>query len=193
MAIEYEATFYPVDQDGMRRRLQTARAVLARPEFLQRRYTFGHPHDETTKERWIRVRDEGNKVTMSYKRVDGGGIADQHEICLTIDAFEEGREFLAALGCELRNYGETKRELWRLDGVDITIDTWPWLEPLVEVEGESEAAVRQACAALGLDYAQARFCTAAVIYAEVYDTTPAFVSNEVERFSFDDPCPFRPR
>ena len=35
---------------------------------------------------------------------------------------EKARELLNTLGCQERAYQETKRELWKLDGVEITID-----------------------------------------------------------------------
>ncbi len=43
---------------------------------------------------WLRVRDEGDKVTMSLKVVDGDAIADQKEVQLVINSFERGCRFL---------------------------------------------------------------------------------------------------
>ena len=43
-------------------------------------------------------------------------------------------------------------------------DTWPGLPTFVEIEGPDEASVRQAAAALGLDYSQARFGSVDEIY-----------------------------
>lgn len=81
---------------------------------------------------WCRVRDEGDKITMSVK--ENGNeetISDQKEICLTVEDFSDAEMFLQALGCTFKAYQESKREVWKLDGVEICIDEWPWLEPFV--------------------------------------------------------------
>ena len=77
MNIEFEATFTPIDKDAMRARLQFAGAVLIYPEFLMKRVPFKMPE---LFRGWARVREEADKITMSYKKVTGTGIADQHEI-----------------------------------------------------------------------------------------------------------------
>ena len=43
MKIEYEATFLDIKKDEMRGKLKQAGAVLARPEFLQKRVTLSLP------------------------------------------------------------------------------------------------------------------------------------------------------
>ena len=106
--------------------------------------------DMRSGEGWLRVRDEGDKVTMSLKVVDGKHIEDQKEICLTINLFEDGIELLRNVGCIEKAYQETRRDLWMLDGVEITIDEWPFLEPYVEVEGGSESAVKKGLGKAGI-------------------------------------------
>src|SRR5258706_12923228 len=149
MEIEYEATFSNIDKTEVRTRLKAAGAVLVRPEFLQRRVVFNMPAGLEDKEAWVRVRDEGDKVTMSYKKISGKAIEEQQEIMLVINDFDAGTELLEKLGCERKAFQESRRELWKLDGVDITIDEWPFLEPYVEVEGKDEASVRLVSEKLG--------------------------------------------
>ena len=115
MDIEYEATFENINKDEMRKKLEEAGAKLIRPEFLQKRVVFYLPNKQ--KHAWLRVRDEGDKNTMSLKIIDGDKIQDQKEICLNIDNFAKAVEFLIAIGCEKKGYQETKRELWKLDNV----------------------------------------------------------------------------
>jgi adenylate cyclase, class 2 len=141
MHIEYEATFLNIDIEDTRIRLDASGATLARPVFLQKRAVFFLPKGHEVEGGWLRVRDEGDKITMSLKVVNGTTISDQKEICLTVDSFEEACDILTAMGCTQKAYQETRRELWTLDGVAITIDEWPFLEPFVEVEGGSEKAV----------------------------------------------------
>ena len=153
MQIEYEATFQNIDKDEVRNKLVKAGAKLVKPETLYKRETFKSKIDPINA--WMRVRDEGDKITMSHKISTGDKIDDQKEICLTVDNFENAVDFLDSLGYEKKTFQETKREIWNLEGVEITIDEWPFLEPFVEVEGESEKVVKIASEKIGFDYSTA--------------------------------------
>src|SRR3989344_1894216 len=71
MKIEYEATFVKVDKDEIRERLTSVGAKLIKLEFLQKRITLNLPSGHELKDGWLRVRDEGDKITLSLKVVDG--------------------------------------------------------------------------------------------------------------------------
>lgn len=190
MKIEYEATFINVNKDEMRERFQRAGAVLVRLEYLQKRIPFYLPKEKRRDDAWLRVRDEGDKITLSLKAIDGDKIEDQKEIYLEISNFDDAVELLKAIGCEPKSYQETKRELWRLDGVDITIDEWPFLEPFVEVEGDSEKAVKDISEKLGFDYADALFCAVGTLYQMKYGISPDGI-NKFEKLVFEMEDPFR--
>ncbi|MEK9131227.1 MAG: CYTH domain-containing protein, partial [Patescibacteria group bacterium] len=144
MKIEYEATFTEVDVEWVRGRLKTVGAALVKPNFLQKRVVFNFPKGNEVKGGWARVRDEGDKVTMSVKIVDGDKITDQKEAQIVVDDFDGAVSLLTMVGCIPKAYQETRRELWTLDGVEITIDEWPFLPPFVEIEGASEEVVKAA-------------------------------------------------
>jgi len=168
MNIEYEATFWPIDKNDARARLKAAGAVLVKPKFLQKRKVFNMPEGHKVKGGWLRVRDESDKITLSLKIVDGDKIENQKEICLKVDSFDEAVELLKTVGCEEKAYQETKREIWHLDGVEVTIDEWPFLEPFVEVEGKSEEVVKAVSEKLGFDWNAALFCSIDVLYSKKY-------------------------
>lgn len=190
MNIEYEATFAKVDKGAVRSRLREAGAELLRPEFLQKRTVFSLPKGHEMDGGWLRVRDEGDRITMSLKVVNGTRIEDQKETQLTVDSFDEARKFLLAIGCEEKAYQESRRELWHLDGVDITIDEWPFLEPFVEVEGRSEDEVRIVSGKIGFDYDQARFCSVDTLYNEKYSISIDRINNYTPMILFDMENPF---
>ena len=161
-----------------------------RPEYLQKRIPFYLPREKRLKDSWLRVRDEGDKITLSLKVIDGEKIEDQKEICLEINNFDDAVELLKAIGCKPKSYQETKRELWRIDDAEITIDEWPFLEPFVEIEGDSEQAVKEVSEKLGFNYANALFCAVGKLYQMKYGISLDGI-NGFEKLVFEMENPFR--
>lgn len=193
MQTEYEATFVNIDKDWFKEKLKSVRASLVKPEILMKRYTFNLPKGFEQKDRFLRVRDEGDKITLSFKIVNEGGTKDideQKEICLLIDNFDNGVEFLKMIGCPVKAYQENKREIWKMDKTEICIDEWPFLEPLVEIEGESEQIVKDVSEKLGFDYSKALFCAVGTIYAKKYGVDEYFINNHIPRIDFEMENPF---
>lgn len=190
MNIEYEAKFTNINKEEMRKRLIEVGAQLVRPEFLQKRVVFHLPEGHEIKGGWLRVRDEGDKITMSLKVIDGNEIKNQKEVCLVVDNFNEAEKFLTAIGCRKKSYQETKREVWKLDDVEIMIDEWPFLEPFVEIEGNSEESVKLIAEKLGFDYSQAIFSATDELIHRKYGISLDKINNETPRISFDMKNPF---
>jgi len=189
MQIEYEATFTNINKDEMRVKLQAAGAKLVRPEYLMKRTVFNLPASHEINGGWLRVRDEGGKTTMSLKVVEAGRIENQKETCLIVDDYQRAVNLLEYIGCARKSYQETKRELWILDNVEITIDEWPFLEPFVEVEGASEEEVKQISEKLGFNYSSALFCSVDILYSKKYNISEEAVNKE-SLITFDIPNPF---
>ncbi|MBI4811848.1 CYTH domain-containing protein [Candidatus Falkowbacteria bacterium] len=190
MNIEYEATFINIDKDEMREKLREAGAVLAKPEFLQKRMVFNLPRENEINGSWLRVRDEGDKITMSLKIVDGDKIENQREVCLKVDSFDEAVKMLEMIGARRKSYQETKRELWLMDNVYITIDEWPFLEPFVEVEGASEEIVRKVSEKIGFNYNDALFCAVGKVYELKYGIPEKEINNNYPLITFEMENPF---
>ena len=169
MEIEYEATFENINKDEIREKLKKVGAILVKPEFLQKRIPFYLPGKNVTGKSFARVRDEGDKVTMSFKSFDGDKIENQKELCIEVSDFEKAVEFLELLGCKRKSYQESKREIWKLDNVEIMLDEWPFLEPFVEVEGKSEEEVKKVSEKIGFDYSKALFSNTAMLYQKKYN------------------------
>jgi adenylate cyclase class 2 len=190
MKIEYEATFENIEKDDLRKKLKEVGAEMVRDEFLQKRVTLNLPKGHEMKDTWLRVRDEGDRITMTLKTVNGDKIENQKEIELKVDDFESAVLMLKTIGCVQKSYQETKREIWSLDGVDVMIDEWPYLEPFVEIEGKSEEVVKKVSKELSFDYAKARFCCVSTLYAEKYNVSEKFVNSDIKEIVFDGKNPF---
>ena len=118
---------------------------------------------------WVRIRDEGDKVTMSYKQNQNDGLHGTVEVNVGVDNFDSSSAFLEATGMKQKSYQETKRETWMLDDVEVTIDTWPWIPPFVELEGKSEHEVKDVARKLGFDWSDALHGSVATVYQMHYD------------------------
>ncbi len=190
MNIEFEATFLDINKDKVREKLREEKAELIKPEFLQKRVVFNLPSGNAKAGGWLRVRDEKDKITMSFKQINGDKIEDQKEIDLEINDFEKGVKILEEIGCQKKAYQETKRELWKLNDVEICIDEWPFLEPFVEVEGKSKEEVEKVSEKIGFDYEKALFCSVDLIYSKKYNVPVDLINNGIPKIVFNMENPF---
>jgi adenylate cyclase class 2 len=154
--IEYEVKFFPIDLVDMRQKLQHAGAALKTPERLMRRCVFAAEVNPGMTCTYIRVRDEGNKVTMSAKQHASDGKMDsQKEYETTVKDFDTTRQILLNAGLVQTGFQENKRETWSMpDGTLVELETWPQLPNYLEIEGKSEDAVKKTASLLSLDWHQ---------------------------------------
>ncbi len=172
MKTEVEAKFLDVNPRQLREALKSHGGTLVQAEVLMRRKIFDYSDKRLEKiGAWIRVRDEGKKITMSYKRLVDRTFQGTKEIVFNVDNFDAACDFLLATGLDCRSYQETKRETWELSGCEVTIDTWPWIPPFVELEAETEENVRSVAAKLGFDWNEALHGSVETAYQKYYEVT----------------------
>ncbi|HEY4160531.1 MAG TPA: class IV adenylate cyclase [Candidatus Saccharimonadales bacterium] len=169
MEQEIEAKFLGVNIEDMRAQLKSAGGHLEKPMRLMRRHQFDFKDRRfrTSHNERLRVRDEGDKITVTYKSKVPGSNYDQ-EIETTVGSYDAMKELFLALGLEAFAYQETKRETWRLDDVEVVIDEWPWAKPYIEIEGSNEASVQAVAQKLGFKWEQAVFGSANNVYRAQY-------------------------
>lgn len=173
MQTEIEAKFLDVDHDALRAKLRALGAVCEQPMRTMYRKGFDFPDKRLRKEKngWVRIRNEGDKVTMSYKQLDDRSVHGTKEVCLTIDSFEQAEAFLRAIGMVPEVSQETRRESWRLGHIEIELDQWPWTKPYAEIEAHSEQELREVAEKLGLDWNDVLHGSVEVVYMAEYDVT----------------------
>lgn len=148
MAKEFEAQVLEVDAPAIARRLRELGAQEF-PEVLQRRIVFNFSRPVEGEE-WIRLRQVGDKTTLTYKKRSSVAIGGTEEIEVEVADFEKAAELLTALGCfKSTNYQENKRHKFVLNGVEFTLDSWPLIPTILEVEGPDEERVRKGLALVG--------------------------------------------
>lgn len=164
MQNEIEATFLSVDKDSVRRRLEDAGFTLKISEYMMRRKTFDFSRIDPGKNKWGRVRQEFDRVTMTIKEITGTGIRDTFEVELIVDDFERAAAFFETCNIPAKSSQENLREVWVRDSVEVTIDSWPGLNPFVEIEGPDEAAVKSAALDLDFEFGKAVFGSIDLVY-----------------------------
>lgn len=167
METEIEVKFLSVDIDDIRKRLAGAGAVCEVPVRIMRRVAVDSA-DMSAKNGYLRVRDEGDKATATYKQFDGTAIDSAREIEVVVSDFQSMVDLLAAAGLHHTSAQETRRETWKLGAVEVVIDEWPWLDPYVEIEGDSEMELREAAEQLGFDWSVAVFGDVMAAYRAQY-------------------------
>ena len=167
MKAEIEAKFLNIDKENIRKLLKSIVAELVLPERLMERAVFDSPNPNE----YFRVRNEGNQITMSFKHCDNRSIEGMKEICLTVDNYNNAVEFMThAIGAP-KALQETYRESWVKDGVEIDIDTWPWVPTFIEIEGKSAEAVEKLASELGLKMEDAEYGSVEIVYQQDFDVT----------------------
>lgn len=167
---EFEARFLDIDPATIADQLRQLGATRRLPRTLMRRIVLKN-QDISDRGGWLRLRDQGDKTTLTYKQVndsaDAAGIDGILEAEVEVGDFQAARHLLEAMGFETLRYQESYREEWDLDGVTLDLDTWPDLPTYLEVEGPDERAVQEAATKLGLDFSSATFGSVDEVYLSV--------------------------
>ncbi|MNX71504.1 CYTH domain protein [compost metagenome] len=189
MNTEIEAKFVNVDHEVIRQLLNEIGATLEHPMRLMKRVTIDSS-EMKAKNAFVRVRDQGDKVTLTYKQFDELSVNGAKEIEVTVSNFDETIGLFAAAGLPHGSFQESKRETWKLGSTEIVLDAWPWLNPYIEIEGESEDDVMAIATQLGLNWSDAVFGDVMAAYRVQY---PHLGLNDtvgnISEVRFDDPLP----
>lgn len=132
--IEYEARVLEIDKEKLEEKLTSLGAKkIADFNYKRRVYNFFPATDG----KWIRLRTDGNKTTLTIKEIKSNKIDGTEETEIEVSDFETTNTILNKLGYVSHTYQESKRTRYMLDGVEIDIDTWPYIPTYVEIEGKS--------------------------------------------------------
>ncbi len=190
MNYEIEVKFLGVDQHEIREKLKKLGAQCEQPIRLMRRVIIENNFMKTGKDAFLRIRDEGDKVTMTYKQFDSLSVDGAREIEVEVSDFDATIQLFEQIGLPFRSFQESKRETWRLGDVEIMIDEWPWLKPYIEIEGDSESALRDVAKKLNLDWGEAVFGDVMAAYrAEYPHLTEKDTVGNVQLVRFGDALP----
>lgn len=178
---EIEAQFLDIDKTKIRQKLKTIGARLVKPEVLMKRVVFS-----LDKHSYARVRDEGDKIVMTYKNVlDENSILGTKEVNVVVDDYDNAILLLKSCGLKPKSREESYREKWTIDDVELCIDTWPWIPTFLEIEGPNEEKVWGVASKLGLDKSNAKFGSVDSTYRHYYGIDESVFNDETPEVDFE--------
>lgn len=144
--------------------------------YLQRRYVYDfNPAKEN---KWLRLRTNGKKTTLTIKELtDNKKIDGTLELEVITSDFDKTNKILEELGYFYRNYQENYRELYILDNVEISIDSWPLIPTYVEFEAKKEEDIYKVLEKIDYDKDKLTTLDVTSIYEEIYGINVMNIKN----------------
>ena len=166
---EIEVKFLEINKEALE---NTLTKIGARKvgDYFYKRQVFDYSDLRLDKQgAWVRLRDEGDKIQLSFKQRlgmqgDSGNDAGMKEIEFTVSDFDATAQFLYELGLANKFYFENKRTRYEKDGIEFDIDEWPLLDPYLEIEADSWEDIDKAIGWLGYDRANMKKFSTTQIY-----------------------------
>ncbi len=110
-------------------------------DWYYKRYVYDtKPCDD---DKWIRLRTNGIETTLTYKEYNNESIDGVKELEIVVSDLEDTIKMLEVLGYTPRSIQENKRIRYMYEGVEIDIDSWPYLNPYIEVEAKTKEDVER--------------------------------------------------
>jgi len=146
MPIEYEYRYNKFDKEFIIKKLKELGGIKKDNKFF-RVQVFQNFNLRSRP--YIRIRDEGKRVTMTVKLRNNTNFNDENEV--EINDYDTGIKLLEGLGCVKKCYYEKMRETWHLNDVEICFDTNPGRLDIMEIEAKEEAKLLEIISLLGLE------------------------------------------
>ncbi len=186
MKTEFEIAFREINREELINKIENLGWECYLERTLMKRHVFDNPTKENS---YIRVRDEGNKITCTYKEIGSWDLTihSVKELETEIKDYDAMVWMLKQLWMPQKAYQETYRETWKIgDEVEFMIDEWPGLKPFIEIEAESEEIVKKYSQLLGFNYSDGIFWAVDEIYlAELW--IPRDIINNLKIITFENP------
>jgi predicted adenylyl cyclase CyaB len=139
MAIEYEYYFFDFSKKDIIKKIKSLKGKC-KGTFLFRVQVFIHPLEKPGT--YIRVRDEGHRITMTYKYKSPESKFDE-ENEIIINNFDEAVTILLGIGCKKKYYYEKIREIWTVKNTEIVFDSNPGIDDRMEIESKTKSELME--------------------------------------------------
>lgn len=114
MTPEIEVKFLQVDFDVIREKLKEAGGICQQPMRMMKRVVLDFPDRamQVNDGAWVRVRDEGDKITLTYKQTVEHEFGGANEIEVVVDSYQDTIAIFQKLGLIIHTDQQTMRETW---------------------------------------------------------------------------------
>ncbi len=129
----------------------------------------------------VRVRSNSKGTRVTYKNQFEHSATGTIELEFGVDDATQAHTFLEAVGLIAYRKQEKKRHTLQLGDVTADIDTWPKIPTLIELEGPSEQALKEAAQALNLSWDTAVFENPRIVIEKYYNIPVG----HLKHFTFD--------
>lgn len=165
MHTEYEVRVLDINKDNLIKKLEELGATkIADFEYKRRVFNFNPPTDT----KWIRLRTDGNKTTLTIKKLESLEIDGTKEMEIEVSSFEETNRILEELGYKAHTYQQNRRTRYVLNDVELDIDTWPYIPTYLEIEGKDEKSVKDMIKLLDVDESKVTSIDVQSVFKEFY-------------------------
>ena len=163
---EIEIKFLDVDAAGVEAKLLALGAqkvynhvfeewILAKPEWQEYRGR-------------VRLRAEIDKTTLAYKETTKKTSEGNVEIEFTVSNQAQALQFLDKIGIPVIRHQQKRRIHFLLNNVEVDIDFWPKIPPLIEIEGKSLDELEYVAKQLGFEMKDTCTFDALQIIQDIY-------------------------
>lgn len=146
MNAEIELRIYDINKKELIEKLTKCGGKLIN-NYDQIRYIYDF--NPICKNKWIRLRTDGFKNTLTIKEHINDSITGTKELEIEVSDFKKTDLILEELGYRKRSIQENKRTKYILDEVEIDIDSWPYLKDFVEFEASTKEKIYKVLEKLG--------------------------------------------
>ena len=137
---ELELRILDVNVDEAIKKLESINAEKI-GQWHYKRYIYDtKPYDDN---KWIRLRTNGIETTLTYKEYNNESVDGVKELEIIVSDLDDTIKMLEVLGYMPRSIQENKRIRYIYEGVEIDIDSWPRLNPYIEVEAKTKEDVER--------------------------------------------------
>ena len=170
MNIEIEERVLDIDVEKIIAKLETLGATKV-GEWHQKRYVYDF--NPVRENEWIRLRTNGEKVTLTYKNIEDVSLTGTKELEVEVEDFEKTNELLNILGYMPKAFQENKRIRYLLEGTEVDIDFWPLIPAYLEIEGSSKEEVEKIENMLEVNKEKITYLYCSDIYKSIYGNDSA--------------------
>jgi len=190
MEIEFEGRILDINKEEFITKIKSIGGTLKAPLTLYRRSVFNLCD---IKRGYVRVRDEGDKTTMTAKIYKDPKFPQEYELQIK-DSFENGQAFLEALNLTKKAYHETMREKWSIpksnnstkELCEIAIDYIPGLPLYAELECKTKADLHKTAKLLDIPLKSLMYGGYGKVFVHYYDMAENEINNIVPSLTFQN-------